>query len=327
VGGRAARTIRACAISLLASAGLLLATVGNAHAAPSPGQLEAQIDAAWNQVEPLIEQWNAVHDKLQVEQTKVAALKTKIAPLAVRVDMARARVSAVSAQMYMRGPASTFSALLTSGRVSTFVDQLTIMNELAVEETSAVADASALKAQYDAQEAPIDRMVNSLTQQQAALAAKRDAINTQIAQLNKLRLAAYGSSSATGKFRPATCPASYDGSPGARAARWACLQAGKPYQWGSAGPSTFDCSGLTQQAWLHGANVSLPHNAAQQKQVTARVSASNLRIGDLVFYYSDVHHVAIFVGNGWVMSAPSTGDYVRMKPINSSPINSYGRPS
>jgi cell wall-associated NlpC family hydrolase len=168
--------------------------------------------------------------------------------------------------------------------------------------------------------------VSSLSAQQAALAAKRDSINAQIAQLNKLRLAAYGTSSSTGKFRPAACPAKYDGSPGARAARWACQQAGKPYEWGSAGPSTFDCSGLTQQSWLHGANVGLPHNAAAQKSATARVSAANLRIGDLVFYYSDVHHVAIFVGNGWVMSAPTTGDYVRMRPINSSPINSYGRP-
>jgi cell wall-associated NlpC family hydrolase len=313
-------------LSALATFGLLLATMGNAHAAPSPGQLEAQINAAWNQVEPLIEQWNAVHDKLQVQQTKVAQLKAKIQPLAVKVELARARVGAVSARMYMQGPGSALSALMTSGKLSTFVDQLTILNQLAIQQTSAVADARALKDQYDAQEAPIDQLVTTLSQQQAALAAKRDAINAQIAQLNKLRLAAYGTSTATGKYRPAACPATYDGSPGARAARWACTQAGKPYRWGTNGPSTFDCSGLTQQAWLNGANVSLPHNAAGQKQVTTRVSAANLRIGDLIFYYADVHHVAIFVGNGWVMAAPSTGDYVRMKPINSSPINSYGRP-
>ncbi len=313
-------------MSVLTTLGLVVATVGNAHAAPSPGELEAQIDTAWNQVEPLIEQWNAVHDKLQAEQAKVAVLQAKIAPLALRVDMARTKVGAVAARLYMQGPGSTLSAMLTSGKVNTFVDQLTFLNELAAGDIAAVADANTLKAQYDAQKAPIDALVNSLTQQQAALAAKRDAINAQIAQLNKLRLAAYGTSTSTGKFRPAACPASYDGSPGARAARWACLQAGKPYKWGTAGPSTFDCSGLTQQAWLNGAGVSLPHNAAEQKQVTARVSAGNLKIGDLVFYYSDVHHVAIFVGNGWVMSAPTTGDYVRMKPVNSSPINSYGRP-
>jgi cell wall-associated NlpC family hydrolase len=313
-------------LSALTTFGLVLATIGNAHAAPSPGQLEAQIDAAWNQVEPLIEQWNAVHDKLKGEQAKVAQLKAKIRPLAMQVELARTRVSAISARMYMRGPGSTLSALLTTGKVSTFVDQLTILNQLAVQETSTVADAKALKAKYDAQEAPIDQLVSSLAQQEAALAAKRDAINAQIAQLNKLRLAAYGTSTSTGKFRPAACPYKYDGTPGARAAKWACQQAGKAYQWGSAGPSTFDCSGLTQQAWLHGANVSLPHNAAAQKAATTRITSGSLRIGDLVFYYSDVHHVAIFVGNGWVMSAPTTGDYVRMKPINSSPINSYGRP-
>jgi peptidoglycan DL-endopeptidase CwlO len=323
---RAVRTLQVLVLSALTSVGLLLTTVGSAQAAPSPGQLEQQIDKAWNQIEPLIEQWNAVHDKLLTQQAKLTGLKAKIAPLAAKVDKAESRVGAISARMYMQGPGSSLSALLTSGKVNTLVDQLTFLNELAVEQTAAVSDARALKDQYDAQKAPIDQLVTSLSQQQAALAAKRDSINTQIAALNKLRLAAYGTTTATGQYRPAACPSKYDGSPGARAAKWACLQAGKTYVWGSAGPDTFDCSGLTQQAWLHGAGVGLPHNAAAQKSVTTRVSAGNLQIGDLVFYYSDVHHVAIFVGNGWVMSAPTTGEKVQMKHINSSPINSYGRP-
>jgi cell wall-associated NlpC family hydrolase len=312
---------------VFATIGLAFAATGNAHAAPSPGELEAQINDAWNQVEPLIEQYNAVHDKLITQQAKVTDLKAKIAPLAAKVDVARNQVSAVADQMYKQGPGSTLSAILVSGNVTSFVDQLTTLNQLAASQIAAVQDAKTLKDQYDAQEAPIDQLVASLSQQQASLAAQRDAINDKIANLNKLRMAAYGSTATTGQYRPAACPASYDGSPGARAASWACKQAGKTYVWGTNGPNTFDCSGLTQQAWLHGADVQLPHNAAAQKSVTARVSKANLKIGDLVFYYSDVHHVAIYVGNNWVMSAPTTGEKVQMKPYNSSPVNSYGRPS
>lgn len=335
MGGRTARSrrrlfvvrsLRVIILSALATSGLVLATMGNAHATPSPGQIEKQIDDAWNKIEPLVEQYNAVHDRLAVQQAKVQQLQKKIKPLALQLDLARSRVSTVAAQMYIRGSGSNLTALLSSGKVNTFVDQMTTLNEMASQQMAAVSDAQKLKDQYDAQKAPIDQLVASLSAQQSSLAAQRNAINTQIKNLNKLRLTAYGTTGGTGTYRPAPCPSSYDGSPGARAAKWACAQAGKPYVWGSAGPDSFDCSGLTQQAWLHGASVSLPHNAAAQKSATARVSRANLRIGDLVFYYPDVHHVAIYVGNGWVMSAPQTGDYVRMKQIGSSPINSYGRP-
>ena len=74
--------------------------------------------------------------------------------------------------------------------------------------------------------------------------------------------------------------------------------------------------------------VSLPHNAYQQKQVTTRVSKDSLKVGDLIFMYSDVHHVVIYVGNGWDVAAPTYGEPVQMqKPFdNMSRINSYGRP-
>lgn len=335
MGGRSARSrrrqlavhsLKVLVLSALVTSGLVLATIGNAYAAPSPGQIESQIDAAWGKIEPLVEQYNAVHDRLATQQTKVKQLQNKIAPLALKLNLAEARVGTIAADMYKRGPSSTLTALIISGKVNTFVDQMSMLNEMASSEMAAVSDAKKLKDQYDAQKAPIDQLVASLSTQQASLASQRDSINAQIKNLNKLRLTAYGTTGGTGTYRPAPCPSSYDGSPGARAAKWACSQAGKPYVWGSAGPDSYDCSGLTQQAWLHGAGVSLPHNAAAQKSVTARVSRANLSIGDLVFYYPDVHHVAIYVGNGWVMSAPQTGDYVRMKPIASSPINSYGRP-
>jgi cell wall-associated NlpC family hydrolase len=72
--------------------------------------------------------------------------------------------------------------------------------------------------------------------------------------------------------------------------------------------------------------VSLPHNAYEQKQVTPRISYASLRPGDLVFYYSDVHHVVIYVGNGWVVSAPTFGEPVQMQKIDMGRVNSYGRP-
>ncbi|HEX2038998.1 MAG TPA: C40 family peptidase [Acidimicrobiales bacterium] len=91
-------------------------------------------------------------------------------------------------------------------------------------------------------------------------------------------------------------------------------QLGKPYQWGAAGPDSFDCSGLTQWAWKAGGR-SLPHSSQAQYSATSRVALNDLQPGDLVFYGSPIHHVGIYVGNGQMVEASETGTPVRYASI------------
>jgi cell wall-associated NlpC family hydrolase len=100
---------------------------------------------------------------------------------------------------------------------------------------------------------------------------------------------------------------------------------GKPYRWGGAGPSSFDCSGLTMVAW-RAAGVSLPHSSRMQYSVTARVAVSALQPGDLVFYGSPIHHVGMYVGGGQMIEAPRTGLNVRYASIYRSGLVGAGRP-
>ncbi|MDQ3877446.1 MAG: NlpC/P60 family protein [Actinomycetota bacterium] len=109
------------------------------------------------------------------------------------------------------------------------------------------------------------------------------------------------------------------------AVRAALSQVGKPYQWGAAGPNSYDCSGLTMWSWAH-AGVSLPHSSASQYSVTARVARSDLQPGDLVFFGSPIHHVAMYIGNGQMVEAPYTGANVRVVPLRSSDYVGAGRP-
>lgn len=107
---------------------------------------------------------------------------------------------------------------------------------------------------------------------------------------------------------------------GGTAAQWALKQIGKPYVWAAAGPSGFDCSGLTMRAWQR-AGVSLDHWTGTQWTSGQHVPLKELRSGDLVFYGrlsrspGTIHHVGIYIGRGMMVHAPQTGDVVRISPI------------
>jgi cell wall-associated NlpC family hydrolase len=117
--------------------------------------------------------------------------------------------------------------------------------------------------------------------------------------------------------------------PGAGVAiAWAEAEIGKPYQWGGAGPASFDCSGLVMDAW-GAAGVSFPHLAQDQYDMTARVALSQLLPGDLVFFGtpSDVYHVGIYVGGSQMVDAPETGQDVQIQSIYETDLLGGGRVS
>ena len=102
-------------------------------------------------------------------------------------------------------------------------------------------------------------------------------------------------------------------------------QVGKPYQWGAAGPDSFDCSGLTMWSWAQ-AGVALPHNSGAQYAATTRVDQSDWEPGDLLFAGSPIHHVGMYIGNGQMVEAPYTGAYVRVVSAYRSDYVGAGRP-
>ena len=117
-------------------------------------------------------------------------------------------------------------------------------------------------------------------------------------------------SSSTGSSRSS----STGSSKGAKALAYAKAQLGEPYARSGAGPSSWDCSGLTMMAW-GSVGVSLPHSSRQQFSRGQSVAKSDLRSGDLVFFYSDISHVGLYAGNGQVIHAPRPGksvEYIRM---------------
>ncbi len=109
------------------------------------------------------------------------------------------------------------------------------------------------------------------------------------------------------------------------AVAYAMAQVGDAYVYGAAGPSAFDCSGLTMMAWAQ-AGVALPHSSSAQYGSGAHVAASALQPGDLVFYYSPISHVGMYIGNGMIVHAANPSSGVRVAPLYSMPYVGAVRP-
>lgn len=123
---------------------------------------------------------------------------------------------------------------------------------------------------------------------------------------------------------PTGPPPAVKGSAG-KAVETARAQLGKPYEWGAAGPGSFDCSGLTMYAWA-AAGVSLPHSSRAQFSSLPHVAKSDLQPGDLLFFGSPIHHVGIYEGGGTMINAPETGENVRRDSIGRADYAGAARP-
>ncbi|MFI6566317.1 NlpC/P60 family protein [Streptomyces sp. NPDC050534] len=193
---------------------------------------------------------------------------------------------------------------------------------------------SKLNAEEKARLAAIQKQKEEEAARQAAELAKKQAA----AQKAKEEAAAQagssssGSTSTSGSSSGSTSTSTGDSTYATKAAKtlaFARAQIGKPYVWGATGPDSYDCSGLTQAAWK-AAGVSLPRTTYDQVNAGTTVSLTDAQPGDLIFFYDDISHVGIYIGNGMMIHAPKPGAYVREESIyyaGSSIIHSVVRPA
>ncbi|WP_393079281.1 NlpC/P60 family protein [Streptomyces sp. LN704] len=200
------------------------------------------------------------------------------------------------------------------------------------------------KADVQGKLAAARELLSKLTaDEKARLAAiaqkKREAADREAAELAAQRAAAEKkaretepqqgtSSGTTGTSGTPATDSSYATKAG-KAIAFARAQIGKPYVWGATGPGSYDCSGLTQAVWK-AAGVTLPRTTYDQVNAGTTVPLSAIEPGDLVFFYDDISHVGLYIGNGMMIHAPKPGAYVREESIfyaGESIIHSVVRPA
>ena len=307
----------ALAVSLFPSAALAAPT-------PSPADVEAQIEAKGRALDAIVEQYNGAVLHLAETSAQAAQAATRYAVAAQRAEAARADVAALATRAYEGGTLSALSSLVAAGSPDSFLDRLTAMDSLARSQRSTMATARDASTAARADKARLDQLVASQAQQKTALAAQKTKLQSDIdalvKQRDQLRAAAAAAAKAAAAPAPAP-PAPPKAGPvvpvsgrAAAVVAYARRQLGKPYVFATAGPNTFDCSGLTTAAWA-AAGVHLDHYTYAQIQQTVRISRSQLAPGDLVFFYGG-SHVGIYLGNNQIIHAPHPGDVVKISDID-----------
>jgi peptidoglycan DL-endopeptidase CwlO len=191
--------------------------------------------------------------------------------------------------------------------------------------TAQQADLNAQIADYQAQ---YDRLNAAEQEASRAQAERQHAAEAAAAEAAAAAASAPSSASAssgsgsTGSSAGSTSAAVAPSAPvaagsgaGAKAVNTAMAQLGKPYVWAAAGPGSFDCSGLIQYAYA-AAGVSLPHSSGAQAKLGTAVTRDQLQPGDIIAFYSPVSHVGMYIGNGQMVHAPTSGDVVKVASID-----------
>jgi len=310
-----------------AAAVVVLLPANAALADPSLAQIQAQIDQKNNEVEKVVEAFNLVNDQLTATQAQLNALQVKMAPLQSSVDKAQGTVNQIAYTAYKNNSGlGKVSVLLQAGSSNTFMDQLATLDALSRNQQRDIATFSNAKKGFDTEKSRLDALLAAQNAQKTDLATKRAKIEGDLKSLQVLeaKARAQGGQGPDNSTGTVTKPPAVSGSAGV-AVRYAFSKLGDRYVYGAAGPSSFDCSGLTMAAWK-AAGKSLPHNAASQYHAIKHISKSALAPGDLVFY-NGLGHVGMYVGSGMIIHAPNSRTVVKEVPIaQGGSVYGYGRP-
>jgi peptidoglycan DL-endopeptidase CwlO len=327
------RTARALATLCIAALGASVASVPPSTADPSVDDVRDRVETLYHEAEQASERYNDARLELAEAEERLDALQQDLDRQRARTEAVRDQVAADVVADYQGQALSTASQVVLSDDPDAFLSQLTTMSEFSAQQAQVVADLAVEVDRLEMREEVAQREVDTIERTRSVLAEEKKLIEERAGEaealLEELEAEELEEQRAEQESRstprvPAVTEAPASGG-AAAAVQYAVAQVGDAYVYGAAGPDAFDCSGLTMMAWAQ-AGVALPHSSGAQMGSGTPVSISSLQPGDLVFYYSPVSHVGIYIGNGQLAHAanPSTG--VQIVPVGSMPISGAVRP-
>ncbi|MEU3094981.1 NlpC/P60 family protein [Streptomyces sp. NPDC006967] len=343
-----------CAVTLLAAPGTAFA----AHAPPSPPPgtaasvtvvvTDRQLEAVRRKLEKLYhaaavatEEYNAAEEKAQRQSAEIVRLAKKIVDGREKLDELKTRAGAAAAAQYRGGGLPPEAHLMLSDDPQDFLDGAGRVRQGEHATRGLLGEKTRIQQDLEQYAQDADAQWKRLEAGRRAKATAQKKIETQIKAAEKVeseleqeererltRLERQAADQAQASWLGSGILDEIDGKAtrqGRKAVAYATAQIGKPYQWGAEGPNTYDCSGLTSQAWIS-AGLSMPRTSQAQWQQLTRVGVEDMRPGDLIIYFGDASHVGMYVGDGVMVHAPRPGRSVTLAGAGSMPILGVVRP-
>lgn len=340
MSGRIMRLV--CTVSVAAQAALVpLPAVAAPEPRRSVNELLTDLQKLYLEAEQATETYNATQEKLEKQRAEVKRLDSALVRARLSLQESRGAAGRLARQQYQNtSDISAYVRLLLARDPQHALDERHVIGQLSRERAETVARLTGDEKRTDS----LARRARKALDARLTLAQRqkkdRDDVRSRLSDVEQMlaaltpgqltdlnRLEQNGTAEAQSKLL-ASGALGAERTPsqqGDAAVRYAENQLGKPYQWGAQGPRSYDCSGLTSQAWNH-AGTPIPRTSQEQWARLPKVPLRNLRPGDLVIYFPQATHVALYVGKGTVVQAPRPGDRIKLSPIASNPILGAVRP-
>ncbi|AOR34804.1 hypothetical protein BFF78_30480 [Streptomyces fodineus] len=318
-----------------AAAAAVVLSANAANAAPSQklskDQVKAKVDELYQQAEQATEKFDGAQAKQQKLQKEISTIQDNVARGQQDLNKLRDGLGSLATSQYRSGGIDPSVQLFLSSNPDDFLDKASTLDQLSAQQVDALKKIQDKQRELSQERAEATQKLKDLSDTRTQLAQNKKDVQGKLADAQKLlnsltakekqQLAAEQQradrSSSQRVDLGNTPPAS-----GRAAAAFSAAQSqiGKPYVYGATGTASYDCSGLTSWAYAQ-AGVSIPRTSQEQATIGTRISSVNdLQVGDLVFFYGDIHHVGLYAGNGQVLHAPHTGAVVRYESMSDMPF-------
>jgi cell wall-associated NlpC family hydrolase len=280
---------------------------------PSLKDLVAEATQLSNEVDSLGQQYDGLKIQLTHANSEVKIANQAAGRAEAAMAGSQKAVAQLAAMGYMNGGMDPTLQMLTSGNPDLFLSQASTVEQLDDEAGMRLSTLQREQVAAERAQTTAKEEIATANQLQSQINGKVKTINAKLDILNSSAMTqAMAVFDKTGNYPNIVLPEATN--VGTTALRAALTQRGKPYVWGAAGPNSYDCSGLVMWAFAQ-EGISLPHYTGDQWNAGMHVSRADLEPGDLVFFFADISHVGIYIGNGLMVDAPSTGQVVQVQAV------------